>query len=53
MFGDPHRSNLLDEERGRGGRRPVALCIDRDERDRVVARLGHIHDGSIAGRGVV
>ena len=46
-------SNLLDEERHTGRRRPVAGPVDRDERDRVIARLGNIYDGSITGSGVV
>jgi hypothetical protein len=50
---DPHRANLLDEERGTGRRRPVASPVDCDEGDRVIASLGHVYDGSIAGGGVV
>jgi hypothetical protein len=53
MFRNPHRSNLLDEERGTGRRRPVAGVVDRDERDRIVASLGNVYDGSITGRGMV
>ena len=49
----PHRSNLLDEERHTGRRRPVAGPIDRDDSDRVIARVGHVYDGSITGSGVV
>ena len=46
-------SQLLDEERGTGRRRPVAGAIDRDEGDRVIASLGNVYDGSITGSGVV
>ena len=46
-------SNLLDEERGTGRRRPVTGPVDRDERDRVIASLGNVYDGSITGSGVV
>ena len=46
-------SNLLDEERDSGRRRPVAGPVDRDERDRVIASLGNVYDGSITGSGVV
>ena len=49
----PHRSNLLDEERGSGRLRPVAGPVDRDERNRVIASLGNVYDGSITGSGVV
>ena len=46
-------SNLLDEERHTGRRRPVAGVVDRDEGDRVIASLGNVYDGSITARGVV
>ena len=46
-------SNLLDEERDTGRLRPVASIVDRDERDRVIASLGNVYDGSITTRGVV
>ena len=46
-------SDLLDEERDSGRRRPVAGPVDRDERDRVIASLGNVYDGSITGSGVV
>ena len=46
-------STLLDEERDSGRRRPVAGPVNRDERDRVVASLGNVYDGSITGSGVV
>jgi hypothetical protein len=46
-------SDLLDEERGTGRCRPVASIVDRDERDRVLASLGNVYDGSITARGVV
>ena len=46
-------SNLLDEKRHTGRRRPVAGPVDRDEGDRVIASLGNVYDGSITGRGVV
>ena len=35
-------SNLLDEERGSGRLRPVAGPVDRDERDRVISKLGGV-----------
>jgi len=46
-------SNLLDEERDSGSRRPVASPVDRDERDLVIASLGNVYDGSITGSGMV
>ena len=46
-------SDLLDEERGTGRRRPVAGSIDRDEGDRVIASLRNVYDGSITGGGMV
>jgi hypothetical protein len=46
-------SDLLDEERHTGRRRPVASPVDRDERDRVIASLGNVYDGSITGSGMV
>ena len=46
-------ADLLDEERHTGGRRPVAGLVNRDERDRVIAGLGNIYDGSITRGGVV
>ena len=49
----PGRSNLLDEERHTGRRRPVAGPIDRNDSDRVIARVGHVYDGSITGGGMV
>ena len=49
----PGRSNLLDEERHTGRRRPVAGPIDRNDSDCVIARVGHVYDGSITGSGVV
>src|SRR5215211_6582298 len=49
----PHRSKLLDEERGTGRRRPVAGPVDRDEGDRVIASLGNVYDGSITGGSMV
>ena len=49
----PHRSDLLDEERDTGRRRPVAGPVDRDEGDRVIASLGNVYDGSITGSGMV
>lgn len=53
MYGALHRSNLLDEERGTGRRRPVAGSVDRDQRDRVISSLGNVYDGPIAGGGMV
>ena len=35
-------SDLLDEERGSGRRRPVAGPVDCDERDRIIASLGGV-----------
>jgi hypothetical protein len=46
-------SDLLDEERHTGRRRPVAGPVDRDEGDRVIASLGNVYDGSIPGSGMV
>lgn len=46
-------SDLLDEECRTGWRRPVAGRVDRDERDRVIASLGHVYDSSITGSSVV
>ena len=46
-------SDLLDEERHTGRRRPVAGVVDRDEGDRVIASLGNVYDGSITAGGVV
>ena len=46
-------SDLLDEERHAGRRRPVAGPVDRDERDLVIASLGNVYDGSITGRCMV
>ena len=34
--------DLLDEERDGGRRRPVASTVDRDESDRVIAKLGGV-----------
>ena len=45
-------SDLLDEERGTGRRRPVAGPVDRDEGDRVIASLGNVYGGSITGSGM-
>ena len=55
MSKSPHYvlSDLLDEERHTGRRRPIARPVDRDEGDRVIASLGNVYDGSITGRGVV
>ena len=47
------QSDLLDEERNTGRRRPVAGVVDRDEGDRVITSLGNVYDGSIATGGVV
>ena len=46
-------SDLLDEERHTGRRRPVAGVVDRDKGDRVIASLGNVYDGSITGGGMV
>ena len=46
-------SNLLDEERHTGRRRPGAGVVNRDEGDRVIASLGNVDDGSITGSGMV
>ena len=44
-------TNLLDEERGAGWRRPVTGVVDCDDGDRVFSKLGGIYDGSISTRG--
>ena len=46
-------SNLLDEERHTGRRRPVTRPVHRDEGDRVIARLSNVYDGSITSGGVI
>ena len=46
-------SDLLDEERHTGRRRPIAGPVDRDEGDHFIASLGNVYDGSITGSGMV
>ena len=46
-------SDLLDEERHTGRLRPVASPVDRDERDRVISKLGGVQDGSITSSSMV